>query len=228
MTVEGSQGHLATTKLELVERGVDDLPVQFKGLFGRHLRNEVEQGGDSAAGGEHGDFLRVVGLFENAVQPGANPFDKAQPAFQLRRVVGAGQPAFDDQGEDALELGAVLRGVAQDVQGFGFVRQHGGQQCANHGVGIEFIERGIGFEDRHRQAHGSELFQRAVGSMLLAAQVTGKAAIEADAELGQVLAKDFCLANTGRRQDVIVVCTKGGLAMSNQIDAAHVRVIPVR
>jgi hypothetical protein len=36
------------------------------------------------------------------------------------------------------------------------------------------------------------------------------------------------LTNTGRRQDVIVVCTKGGLAMSNQIDTAHVRVIPVR
>jgi hypothetical protein len=43
-----------------------------------------------------------------------------------------------------------------------------------------------------------------------------------------VLAQDFCLTDTGRRQDVIVVCTKGGLAMSNQIDTAHVRVIPVR
>jgi hypothetical protein len=64
--------------------------------------------------------------------------------------------------------------------------------------------------------------------MLLTAQVTREAAIEADTQLGQVLAEDFCLANTGRRQDVIVVCTKGGLAMSNQIDTAHVRVIPVR
>ena len=43
MTVEGSQGHLATTKLQVVERGVDDLPVQFKGLPRRHLRDEVEQ-----------------------------------------------------------------------------------------------------------------------------------------------------------------------------------------
>jgi hypothetical protein len=64
--------------------------------------------------------------------------------------------------------------------------------------------------------------------MLLAAQVARQAAIEADTEFGQVLAEEFCLANTGRRQDVIVVCTKGGLAMSNQVDAAHVRVIPVR
>ena len=64
--------------------------------------------------------------------------------------------------------------------------------------------------------------------MLLAAQVARQAAIETDSQLGQVLAEDFCLAHTDGRQDVIVVCTKGGLAMSNQIDAAHVRVIPVR
>jgi hypothetical protein len=64
--------------------------------------------------------------------------------------------------------------------------------------------------------------------VLLATQVARKAAIEADTEFGQVLAEDFRLANTGRRQDVIVVCTKGGLAMSNQVDTAHVRVIPVR
>ncbi len=55
-----------------------------------------------------------------------------------------------------------------------------------------------------------------------------QAAIEADPQFGQVLTEDFCLADTGGRQDVIVVCTKGGLAMSNQIDTAHVRVIPVR
>jgi len=228
MTVEGSQGHFASTKLQVVERGVDDLPVQLKGLFGRHLRNQVEQGSDGAAGGEHGYFLGVVGLFEDPLQTGLNPLDKAQPAFKARRVVGAGEPAFDDQGEDALEFGTVLRGVAQDVQRFGLFRQHRREQGADHRVGIEFVEGGIGFQDRHRQAHRSELFQRAIGRMLLAAQIAGKAAVEADAELGQVLAEDFCLANTGRRQDVIVVCTKGGLAMSNQIDAAHVRVIPVR
>jgi hypothetical protein len=64
--------------------------------------------------------------------------------------------------------------------------------------------------------------------VLLTAQVSGEAAIEADAQFSKVLTEDFCLAHTGRRQDVIVVCTKGGLAMSNQVDAAHVRVIPVR
>jgi hypothetical protein len=64
--------------------------------------------------------------------------------------------------------------------------------------------------------------------VLLAAQIPCQAAVEADPEFSQVPAKDFSLTNTGWRQDVIVVCTKGGLAMSNQVDAAHVRVIPVR
>jgi hypothetical protein len=44
--------------------------------------------------------------------------------------------------------------------------------------------------------------------VLLAAQVAGQAAIEADAQFCQVLTEDFRLANTGGRQDVIVVCTK--------------------
>src|SRR5471032_1901737 len=104
MTVEVSQGHLATTKLQLVERGVDDLPVEFKSLPGRHLRNEVDQGSDGATGGEHGNFLSVVGLFKDAVQSALHAFDKPQPAFQARCVVGAGQPALDDQGENTLEL----------------------------------------------------------------------------------------------------------------------------
>ncbi|MNQ74550.1 hypothetical protein D3C85_893090 [compost metagenome] len=228
MTVEGSQGHLATTKLKLVERGVDDLPVQFKGLPGRHLRNQVEQGGDGAAGREHGDFLGVVGLVEDAMQAGLHPLDKPQPAFQARCVKGAGQPALDDQGEDTLELTTVLRGVAQDVQGLGFVRQHGRQQRADHCIGVELVEGGVGFQQRHRQAHRGELFQRAVGRVLLAAQIPRQAAVEADPEFGQVPTQDFRLTNTGRRQHVVVVCTEGGLAMSNQIDTAHVRVIPVR
>ncbi len=68
MTVEGSQSHLATAEFQLVERGVDDLPIQFKGLPGRYLGNQVEQGGNGAAGGEYGDFLIAVGLFEDAVK----------------------------------------------------------------------------------------------------------------------------------------------------------------
>ena len=96
MTVEGSQSHLATAELQLVERGVDDLPIQFKGLSGRHSGNQVEQGGDGAARGEHGDFLLAVGLFQDALQPGLNPLDETQLAFQARGVVGAGQPAIDD------------------------------------------------------------------------------------------------------------------------------------
>ena len=40
------------------------------------------------------------------------------------------------------------------------------------------------------------------------------------------LTGDLRLVNAQRRQLVVVVCTEGGLAMSDQIDTAHVRVIP--
>ncbi len=65
------------------------------------------------------------------------------------------------------------------------------------------------------------------GGVLLAAQVAGHAAVEHDAHVRQVATEHLCLLHTNGRQDVIVVCTEGGLAMSNQIDAAHVR-FPVR
>ncbi len=162
------------------------------------------------------------------MQPGLDTFDETQPAFQPLRVVSAGQPAFDDQGKNTLELATVLRGIAQDFEGFRLVRQHVREQGADHRVGIEFVEGRIGFQDRHRQLFGGELRQRTGGRVPLTTQVTGEAAIEADTQFSKVLTEDFCLAHTGRRQDVIVVCTKGGLAMSNQVDAAHVRVIPVR
>ncbi|MCY1362668.1 hypothetical protein D9M69_493970 [compost metagenome] len=121
-----------------------------------------------------------------------------------------------------------MRGVAQDVQGLGFVRQHGRQQRADHCIGVELIEGGVGFQHRHRQACRGELFQRAVSRVLLAAQIPRQAAVEADPEFGQVPTQNFSLTNTGRRQHVVVVCAEGSLAMSNQVDAAHVRVFPVR
>ena len=167
VAVEGSQGHLATTKLELVERGVDDLPVQFKGLPCRHLRNQVDQGGDGAARGEDRDFLGVVGLVENAVQTGPYPLDKPQPALQARCVVGAGQPALDDQGEDALELAAVLCGIAQDFQAFGFGGEQIGEQGADDRIGVELVEGSVHLNCRYRQAAGAVLFERGAGGVLL-------------------------------------------------------------
>jgi hypothetical protein len=57
------------------------------------LRNQVEQGGDGAAGGEHGDFLRVVGLFENAVQAALDALDEpsqlSSPACRRCRPASA-------------------------------------------------------------------------------------------------------------------------------------------
>jgi hypothetical protein len=60
----------------------------------------------------------VLSAVRECVAGRLDTLDEAQPAFQARSV-GAGQPALDDQGEDALELARFLRGVAQDVQGFG-------------------------------------------------------------------------------------------------------------
>ena len=59
--------------------------------------------------------------------------------------------------------------------------------------------------------------------MLLTPQAAAQAAIQTDAELRQVIAQHFGLAHTERRQHVVVVGAEGGLAMSNQVDAAHVR-----
>ena len=70
MTVEGSQGDLAAMELELAERGVCNVPGELEGIAGWNLGQDVEQGSDGAAGGEHGDGLLVVGPVEKAVEPG--------------------------------------------------------------------------------------------------------------------------------------------------------------
>ncbi len=53
----------------------------------------------------------VAGRLERARRPAS---------FQPWRIVGAGQPALDDQGEDALEFAAFCRAVTQDVHRVGF------------------------------------------------------------------------------------------------------------
>ena len=78
MAVEGSQTHLAATKFQLAERGIDDLPIQFEGLCRRHAGDQAEQGGDGAAGGEHGNVLFAAGLFENALQTAFDLLDIEQ------------------------------------------------------------------------------------------------------------------------------------------------------
>jgi hypothetical protein len=59
-----------------------------------------------------------------------------------------------------------------------------------------------------KPASGDAALQGGSGGMLLAAQGATDAAIKTQAEVGQVIAEDFRLANTGRRQHVIVVCTE--------------------
>ncbi|MNY61675.1 hypothetical protein D3C86_1983800 [compost metagenome] len=61
-----------------------------------------------------------LGLFQNALQASLHAADEAQPAFQFGGVVVATDPAADEQGEQTLELRAVVRGIAQDIQCFGF------------------------------------------------------------------------------------------------------------
>ncbi|MCY1435460.1 hypothetical protein D3C76_1640310 [compost metagenome] len=98
----------------------------------------------------------------------------------------------------------------------------------NHGVGIELIERTVDFHLRHIEAAGLQLGQGMAGGILLAAQLAGQATVETQTQLCQMSAEHFGLANTRRREDVVVVCAEGSLAMSYQIDAAHVRFAPVR
>lgn len=223
MTVEGSQCHLATAEFQLVERGVNNLPVQFERLGGRHSGNQVEQGSDGAAGGEHSDFVGVVGGLKDALQATLDPLDKPQPAFQPGWVIGAGQPALDEQGEDALELAAVLRAIAQDMHGIGFAAEQLGQQAADNRFAVELVEGAVCLQRRNRQAEGAVLIERGGGGVLLATQVAGDAAIKRETQVCQMATEHLRLFYADGRQDVIVVCTEGGLAMSNQIDAAHVR-----
>ena len=76
-TVKGSQGDLAATKLELAERGINNLPGQLEGLAGRHLSQQVKQGSDAAAGSEHGNVLLMAGQVKNTVQATLHTLDKA-------------------------------------------------------------------------------------------------------------------------------------------------------
>ena len=122
----------------------------------------------------------------------------------------------------------MLGAVAQDVQGFGFLRENFRQQLANDGVGIELVERGILFDGRWRQTGIGVLLQGQAGGVLLASQVAADAAVELHAQVEQVLAEDLRLAHARSGQHVVVVCTEGGLAMSNQVNTAHARYCPGR
>ncbi len=135
----------------------------------------------------------------------------------------AAVPAPDQQGEQALELATVVRRIAQDVQGFGFVGQQVGQQGADYRFGIELIEALVGFHFQLAQTHG---LQRQVRGGLLAPQAAGHATVQHQAQVGQVGAQYLRLMHAQRRQYVVVIGAEAGLAMSNQINAAHVRSRP--
>ena len=87
MTVEGGQSHLATAELQLVERGVDDLPVEIERLVGGYAGQQVEQCGNGAAGGEYGNVLLAVGLFEQALEAAVYLLDETLPALQAGLVM---------------------------------------------------------------------------------------------------------------------------------------------
>ncbi|MNC52335.1 hypothetical protein D3C75_1016770 [compost metagenome] len=136
-------------------------------------------------------------------------------------------PALHHQREQALKLAAMLRSIAQHMQGIGLFRQQVGQQGAYHPVGIELIECGVGLNRRHRAAVGVQRLQRQPCGILLAAQVASHAAVQPHAQLGQVFTQGLALAHAHGREDVVVIGTEGGLAMSNQVEIAHERFRPV-
>jgi hypothetical protein len=92
------------------------------------LRNQVEQGGNGATRGEQGDVFAAAGAVEHALQAATRPVKACQvsrpSSWHARRV-----PALHHQGEQALELAAVLRTVAQHMQRFGLFRQQAGSRA---------------------------------------------------------------------------------------------------
>ena len=85
--VEGSQGCLVATEGQARERSIDDLPVELEGSLGRYAGQQVEQGGDGAAGGEYGDVLTALGACQQALQTAADGIDKSLPGLVARLVI---------------------------------------------------------------------------------------------------------------------------------------------
>ncbi|MNM55806.1 hypothetical protein D3C81_669560 [compost metagenome] len=156
----------------------------------------MEQGGDGAAGGEDGDVVAAARGLEHALQALLDPSGKRLPALQP--VVGmiASVPALHHQCEQALKFTAVLRAIAQDVQGVGLFPDQPRQQGTDHAVGIELIERRVGLDSRNRAAAGVQGLQRQTCGILLAAQVTGHATIQLHTQLSQVVAQGLALTHT--------------------------------
>jgi len=227
LAVERSQCHVAAAKLQLAERRVDDLPVQREGLTGGYTANQVEQGGDGATGGEHRDVVATAGSVQHPLQAGVDPCGERLPGLQAVVLMFAGVPALHHQGEQTLELATVLHAIAQDVPGVRLIGHQARQQGADNAVGIELVERRVGLEGRDGMAITFQGFQREPGGVLLAPQVTRHTAVQAQAKLSQVFAQRLALPDAHGGQHVIVVGTKGGLAMSDQVEVAHEVVRPL-
>ena len=110
-----------------------------------------------------------------------------------------GHPALDQQGEQTLEFGAVLRAIAQHVEGMGFLRQQVRQEVTNHFISIELIERRVDFDIGGVQSGFAQLAYGCFGGVLLTAQVTTQAAIKAHTQFAKMAAQYFGLAHTDGR-----------------------------
>jgi len=124
---------------------------------------------------------------------------------------------MDHIGEKSLEVGTVIGGIAQDMHGVGLDLQQVGQVGADHRVCMEFVEGRIDFKIGLR----TEPRQGRSGGVLLAIEFATEAAVEAHAELRQVIAQRFGLAITQGGEHVIVFCAERRLTMSDQVDTAH-------
>lgn len=91
------------------------------------------------------------------------------------------------------------------MQGFGLLLQQAGQQRADHGVRIEFVEGRVGVHGGGVQADGAEARQGGFGGVLLALQAARDATIEAQAEAREVIAQYFGLANSDAGKHVVVI-----------------------
>src|SRR5690606_25546653 len=192
--VEGCQGDFPITKLQLAQRGIDDLPVQFEGFDRLYANDQLKQGGDGSARGEYRDTVLRAGLLKQTVQSALDAFDKTLPASEAFLFVLTRNPSLDYLTEQALEFGSMVGCVLENLQCVGLDAQQIVQVRPNNLVSEEFIERRIDLDFRL----ASHSFEGSLCSILLTLQFATDAAVEAQVQLREVVAQSSCLAKAER------------------------------
>lgn len=158
------------------------------------------------------------------------PWTRVRKPSQLSNVsffVPAGDPLLDDLAEQSLEVArlssGLLQGLLHVLMDWKQVRKMG----SDHGIDIDLVEGRIGFDGGNLHAGESKLFQRRAGGVLLAPERAADTAVEADSLASKMGAKHFGLTFAQGREYIVILSAERGLAMSDQINAAHVHILVV-